>query len=107
MEKAKKVFSQFYTEPVDIYRITKNSSYSSCAKTELVCSVLADIQPYGGGLNEEEFGFCVEKKFKMYCADYEAVSEGNYVEVGGEMYKIVSVKRWDIGIEALLENSGL
>lgn len=107
MRKAKKAFSRFYTTAVEIYRIKSNSTYYEPAKTELVCSVLADIQPYESGLHEEEYGLRVERMMKMYCEECGDVREGNYASADGEIYRIKSVKRWNMGIEALLEKSGI
>lgn len=107
MKKAEAVFSRFYTKPVEIYRIKNGSTYFAAAETELVCSVSADIQPFGGDVTEEEYGLRVERALKMYCKSQADIKEGNYVSVDGEMYRIKSVKNWDMGIEALIEKSGI
>ena len=100
---ADKVFSRFYTTPVNIYRIKRGSSYSKDAQTYLVCSVWADVQPYGGVVDERERGVTLGKSFKMYCENNSAVKEGCYAEFDGDMYRIVSVKRWSTGIEAFIK----
>lgn len=103
MNRYSKAFSQFYKTPVTIYGIKSGSSYSHSAVTEPLCSVTADIQPYGGGLSEEQFGFSVSRRFKMYCGECDDVREGNYAEFDGGRYRIVSVERWNTGIAAILD----
>lgn len=70
---------------------------------ERLCSVNADIQPYEGGLSEKDFGFSVNRKFKMYCGERDEVREGNYAEFDGKRYRIISVERWNMGIAAILD----
>lgn len=105
MKKADKVFSRFYNTSVNIYRIKRGSSYSEEAQTEFVRSVLADIQPKDGGVDEMDYGLSVKRMLTMYCENCD-ISECDYAEVDGAMYRIVSVKRWNMGIEATLDWSG-
>lgn len=107
MRRTETVFSRFYTKTVEIYRIKSGSTYSDAAETELVCSVSADIQPFSGDVTEEEYGLRIERAMKLYCKSCADIKEGNYVRADGEMYRIKSVKNWDMGIEALIEKSGI
>lgn len=103
MNKYSEAFSRFYKTPVKIYRIKSGSSYSQPAVTEFLCSVTADIQPYGGGLEEKDFGLSVKRRFKMYCGDGDNIREGDYAEFDGGRYRIISVERWNMGIAAILD----
>lgn len=103
MNRYSEAFSRFYKTPVKIYGIKSGSSYSKAAVMELLCSVNADIQPYGGGLSEEDFGLSVSRRFKMYCGECDDVREGNYAEFDGKRYRIVLVERWNMGITAILD----
>lgn len=107
MRSAETVFSRFYTKIAEIYRIKSGSTYSAAAETKLVCSVSADIQPFSGNVTEEEYGLRIERALKMYCKGCADIKEGDYVSVDGEMYRIKSVKNWNMGIEALIEKSGI
>lgn len=100
---AKKAFARFYKTPVEIYRLSSGSDYSSSAERELVCSVLADIQPFSGELSDMEYGLDAKRRFKMYCADCEGISEGGYVKVDGVFYQITYAERWEMGIAAVIE----
>lgn len=103
MNRYSEAFSRFYKTPVKIYGIKSGSSYSKAAVMEPLRSITADIQPYGGGLSEEDFGFSVSRRFKMFCGECDDVREGNYAEFDGGRYRIVSVERWNTGIAAILD----
>lgn len=105
MSRAKNAFSRFYKTPVKIFRIKHGSSYREEAQTEQVCSVLADLQPYGGGMDEKQFGLEVKRGFKMYCGDCGEIAEGGYAETDGRIYRIISVQRRSMGVVAVLEGS--
>lgn len=105
MSRAKEAFSRFYKTPVKIFRIKHGSSYQKEAQTERVCSVLADLQPYGGGMEEKQFGLEVKRGLKMYCGDCSEITEGGYAEADGRKYRIISVERRNMGIVAVLEGS--
>ena len=105
MSRVSNAFSPFYKTPVKIFRITRGSSYGETAQTEYLCDVLADIQPYGGGVDERQFGLLVKRGFKMYCDDCDEIAEGGYADVDDVMSRIVSVHRRSMGIVAVLEGS--
>ncbi len=100
--RAEKAFARFYKTPVNIYEAAR-SSYSVPAETELLCSVWADVQPREGGLCEEEYGFTLKRKFKMYCGDCEQLREGRIAEFDGIRCRITLVERRSIGTAAVLE----
>lgn len=100
---AKKAFSRFYKTPVNVYGIKRGSSYSAPVQTELLCCIRADIQPCGGGLEREEYGFSVKRKFKLYCQDCNEICEGGYVGFDGGMYLVISAEKWETGITAMIE----
>ncbi len=103
MMRAEKAFARFYKTPVNIYEVTRSSSYSIPAKTEPLCSVLADVQPREGGLCEEEYGFTLKRRFKMYCGVCDQIREGQLAEFDGIKCRITLVERRSIGIAAMLE----
>lgn len=105
MSRAEKVFSRFYKTPVKIFSVKQGSSYRNEAETEQVCSILADLQPYGGGMEEKQFGLEVKRRLKMYCGDCGEIAEGGYAEADGRRYRIISVERRSMGIVAVLEGS--
>lgn len=103
MKKYSSAFSEFYKTPIEIYRVICNSSYGTEAETELICSVSADVQPMDGELAEKAFGNEVKKRFKIFTAPSGEIHEGRFAKFDGTMYKIVCVKKYDTGIEAVIE----
>lgn len=103
MNETGKVFAQFYKTPVEIYRLTNGSSYSDSADTELIGSVMADIQPFGGGLDDMDYGLNAKRKFTMYSSDCSDISEGGFVKIDGTLYQITYVEHWEMGIAAVIE----
>lgn len=103
MIRAEKAFARFYKTPVNIYEVTRASSYSMPAETEFLCSVLADVQPREGGICEEEYGFTLKRRFKMYCGVCNQIREGQLAEFEGIRCRIILVERQNIGLTAMLE----
>ena len=98
-------FERFYNKSVKIIKIETGSGYSDRGRetiTELA-ELKADIQPYGGGLAEKEYGLSEECQFRLFCNNNEHLTVGNYVESGGIRYKIIYIAVRDMGAEVLLQ----
>ena len=74
------VFTRFYTKPIDIY---KNG--------ERVCTINADVQRYSGGLGKKDYGFCKERRLRVFCSQNEFVCVGATAEFEKERYIIEDV----------------
>ncbi len=97
-------FERFYKIPVQIGKLTGGSGYiDSEKKFELLDEIRADVQPYSGGLAQNEYGFDIQCQYRMYCAQNGHLTEGNVALIKGERHLIVYVSSWEIGVEALLE----
>lgn len=103
MKEYSRTFSVFYKTPIEIYRVISNSAYDREAETELICSVLADVQPLDGDLAEKDFGNETKKRFKVFSSSCEEFHEGRFVKLDEVMYKIVRVQKYDTGITAVIE----
>lgn len=98
-------FERFYNKTAKIIKIETGSGYSDRGRetvTELA-GLKADIQPYGGGLAEKEYGLSEECQMRMFCNNSEHLTVGNYVESGGIRYRIIHVEVREMGAEVLLK----
>ncbi len=95
-------FERFYRIPAMICTIERDDYDGTYTKTEL-SSVMADIQPYSGGLAEKEYGFDTEVTARMFCGDCADIVPGRYVIANGRLYLIRYTARWGLGLEALLD----
>lgn len=95
-------FEEFYVTDARIISIKETGGYSDTQQITELCTLKADIQSYGGGLAENEYGLSVECQKRMYCDRNDNLTEGNYVEANDKRYKIVYVDTNDMGTMALL-----
>ncbi len=97
-------FERFYNTEVKIIKKTESGGYTRKShEVEELCTVKADIQPYGGGLAEKEYGFTVECQKRMFCADNPHITEGVYAIADNIKYKVVSVVSRSGGMTVLLQ----
>lgn len=97
-------FERFYTTPVQIGKLTGGGGYiDSEKKFVLLDEIKADVQPYGGGLAQNEYGFDIQCQQRMYCVQNEHLTEGNVALIKGQRYLIVCVSVWEMGAEVLLK----
>lgn len=95
-------FEEFYAADVRIISIKETGGYSDTQQITELCTLKADIQSYGGGLAEKDYGLTVECQKRMYCVQNDNLAEGNYAEANGKRYKLVYVDTDDMGAMALL-----
>lgn len=95
-------FEEFYAADVRIISIKETGGYSDTQQITELCTLKADIQSYGGGLAEKDYGLTVECQKRMYCVQNDNLTEGNYAEANGKRYKLVYVDTDDMGAMALL-----
>ena len=99
------MFDEFYNIDVKIFKVETSNNYSGEAKDIIeLCTIKADVQPYGGGLARKEYGLEVNCQLRMYCKNHTDVKEGNYVQIDGKNYSIVYVAPWEMGREAILKS---
>ncbi len=97
-------FEKFYKIPVQIGKLTGGGGYSDSEKKfEVLDEIKADVQPYSGGLAQNEYGFDVQCQYRMYCAQNEHLAEGNVVQIEEQRYLVVYVSSWEMGEESLLK----
>ena len=72
--------------------------------TELKAEITADIQPYSGGLAQEEYGLEIETVKRIYCEPCTFLEEGARVALKGEnlSYTVKYAEHWDDYTMALL-----
>lgn len=98
-------FNAFYDENVSICSVKSGSGYSDrgVKKKEQLASLTVDLQPYNGGLAEKQYGLTVECQYRMFSDTCEHITEGNFIEFAGELYKIVYKEKWTYGDMAILK----
>lgn len=99
----KSVFDIFRDTEVKIISIKETGAYTKQKEVTELCSVLANIIPYNGGLLASEYGLTAECEYKMFCDTDEHLTEGNYAETGGQRYRIIYAEPWNMGAVAILQ----
>lgn len=97
------IFERFYTTSVRLFTVTEDD-YSGMAEKTVLSEIMADVQPYNGGLANKEYGLEIECQKRMFCGNHKDVMEGNHAEVNGEMYRIIYVQAWELGRTAILKH---
>lgn len=95
-------FKRFYTSDVTVIKVKETGAYTKTQTVTKLASFKADIQPYNGGLAAKDYGLEVECQKRMFCEHNGYLTEGNYVETGGQRYKIIYVEDWDSGAMVIL-----
>lgn len=95
-------FEPFYDTEVQIIQITEKGVYEKLRTEKVLGTIYADIQPYGGGLAEEKYGYKSECQFRMFCDNTEGIAMGNYIRYKDKTYKIAYVAEGEMGPEVLL-----
>jgi len=96
-------FERFYNTDVKLLEIKETGVYSKTRQVKELCEVMADVQPYNGGLLAKEYGLEAECQKRMFCDNNEHLTEGNYAEIHGQRYKIIYVDAWDMGAAVVLQ----
>lgn len=98
-------FNAFYDVNVNICSVKSGSGYSNrgITKETQLAAFTVDLQPYNGGLAEKQYGLTVKCQYRMFCDTCEHITEGNYVEYGGKLYRIVYAAKWKYGDVAILK----
>ncbi|MGM9935770.1 MAG: hypothetical protein ACI38A_00310 [Candidatus Ornithomonoglobus sp.] len=125
-------FAAFYTDPVEVLKITETGAYTKTRTKTSLGYILADLQPYSGDLAEKDYGLKKDCQLRLFCAPGADVSkmltEGNYVRVidsitlndalllktklpightrpDGGLYRIEYAPKWGAGGEAILKEA--
>lgn len=93
----------FFRDTVTVLKVTKGSGYSRTETTETLCTVTGDLQPYSGGLAQEQYGFNIECQQRFFYDECDEIQTGNYIEVNGLRYRIEYVKKDRMGCVAFLK----
>ncbi|NLZ95788.1 MAG: hypothetical protein GX921_08195 [Bacteroidales bacterium] len=103
----KNPFQKFYNTSVQIGKVVGGGSYENQkGEFKILDEVIADLQPYNGGLALEEYGFKTEVNKRMYCSKNKHLIAGNMVVSGDERYLIEYVESWGMGMTILLSEKG-
>lgn len=96
LEKYAGVFKRFYASDAQLVTISNGKGYSDRGDTVTtpLASIKADIQPIGGELAANEYGFSEECQARMFCEPNEHIKVGNYVTAEGRLYRIVYIASW-------------
>lgn len=92
----------FYRDTVTVLKITVSGGYTKTEKVETLGTVTGDMQPYGGGLAQQEYGLAVECQKRFFCAANDAIRAGNHIDAGGVRYRIEYAENDRLGMTALL-----
>ncbi|MCC8160118.1 MAG: hypothetical protein LIO53_02165 [Oscillospiraceae bacterium] len=107
----KNPFERFYTDEVTIISVSDGKQYSDRGKrvyTEIE-TIAADVQPYNTGvaavnrLLDDERGLTQNKQIRIFCADTDNLKAGAYARADGKLYRVMDVKKWKSGAEAVLD----
>lgn len=93
----------FYRDTVTVLKITVSGGYTKTEKVETLGTVTGDMQPYGGGLAQQEYGLDIECRKRFYCAYSDIIRAGNYIDAGGVRYRIEYADNRQLGMTALLQ----
>ena len=85
-----------------VLKITKGSGYDRTETVETLGAVTGDMQPYSGGLAQQEYGLAVECQKRFFCGANDAIRAGNYIDAGGVRYRIEYADNRQLGMTALL-----
>ena len=99
-------FKRFYTTVVSIVQY-KINDYTGEKETKVLGTLKADIQPYSGDKAREAYGIEIECQKRMFCEPDPNIDVRNYLEINGEIYEIVHVAEWNMGLEVMLQRSRL
>lgn len=99
-----KIFERFYKDEIKICEGHKNS-YEENGESEFLGTLKCDVQPYESKLENKLYGNSHKRHFKIYCGKCDDLNVGNFVLYDGELYEIVSSKRWKIGTEVVIEGT--
>ncbi len=96
LEKYAGVFKRFYASDTQLVTISNSKGYSDRGDTVTtpLALIQADIQPIGGDLAANEYGFSEECQARMFCEPNEHIKVGNYVTAEGRLYRIVYIASW-------------
>lgn len=92
----------FYNTEFEVIKITRGTGYDRSERIERLCVLKGDLQPYGGGLAQKEYGLTAECSMRLYCNKNEHIRTGNHIEANGLRYRIEYAVNRGLGMLALL-----
>lgn len=95
-------FARFYNCSVEILALHESGPYTKVREWKQLGVIKADIQPYSGGLADEEYGLKEDCQLRMFCDPCDDVKTGNYILYGNKRYRITYTAAWQFGLEVLL-----
>lgn len=96
-------WNRFKNTSVEIVHIEKSSGIIKTPKRHSLAVIYADVQPYSGGCEQNEYGVACEYQKRMYCDFCEYLTERNSCVIDGVVYDIVSVEHRTFGDTAILK----
>lgn len=93
----------FYKNTFDVLKITRGTGYDRSEKLEKLCTLTGDLQPYGGGLAQTEYGLSIDCNMRLFCGENEHIKTGNHIEANGLRYRIEYAANRSLGMLALLK----
>lgn len=97
-------FDRFYTTTAVIIELGSYDDYENTYATKEIGVIKGDLQPYSGGLAQEEYGLNLECQYKFFCSASSKITEGRYLRIDNIYYKIMHVSKWGLGYEVLLKS---
>lgn len=94
------------TEAIIIEKGNYNSLWNTYDPIE-IGSIKGNLQDYGGGLAEKEYGLQVECQKKFYCPDNNELKVGRYLKIGTLNYRIEHIADGKLGLTLLLKECEL
>ncbi len=97
-------FEETYNTEVIIGKEKKSSGFydDDSGEFESVGTLMADIQPYNGGLAEKEYGQVGEVSLRLFCKNTELLDMGAVAKIGEKYYTITYAEHWECGSMGLL-----
>jgi len=75
--------------------------YSTPDSDSYIKSIDADIQPFYKSIPFED-GYQIDITCRLFCDIDDSITEGSYIEIANEKYKVMEIKKWDDYLEVYL-----
>ena len=103
MDEFQSCFSLFSDTEAKILQKSGYDDYENTYVLTEIGTVKGDMQPYGGGLAQKEYGLSVDCEYSFYCQPCSDIKEGVYLSINEKTYKVQYAAPWLLGIAALLK----
>ena len=97
----------FYGDIVDVIEITETGAYNKqITRNVLASGIKADVQPLGGTLAAELYGFEKKCENRMYYSECPHIEVGRYILHNNILFRVEYVTERNFGCMALLKSVG-